>query len=207
MRFCSRRFVASAFSAALVVFASQSLAFGQITPRIETTIGSGSSISYFVLDFLSGPTPQSYAFAYRYDGTKTGGDMLDALALGSAGTAKPLTFTFTDYGGELKRFPDGFSYDGKSLTRPSNFSSYWSYWNSTNGVTWTEAQVGLDTRVLTNGAWDGWSYALNGVTVAPRTPLVATAAAPEPGTLTLFAAAAISGAGVIVRRRRKTAGK
>ncbi len=207
MRFLFSRIVFTASAASLLVIASHSLAFGQITPKIETTVGSGSNISYFVLDFLSGPAPQSFAFAYRYDGTKTGGNMLDALAAGTAGNTKPLTFTATDFGGDLKRFPDGFSYDGKSITRPSDFSSYWSYWNSENGSVWSEAQVGLDNRVLTNNTWDGWSYAFNGVTVAPRTPLAATAAAPEPGTFTLLVVGGITGAGIVLRRRRRTSGK
>jgi hypothetical protein len=207
MRYRSHRFFSSAFIAALTICWSQSFAFGQITPKIETTVGSGSNVSYFVLDFLSGSAPQSYAFAYRYDGVKTGGDMLDALAIGTAGTLQPLTFTATDYGGDLKRFPDGFSYDGKSITRPADFSSYWSYWNSENGSTWTGAQLGLDNRVLTSGTWDGWSYAQNGVSVAPRTPLAATGgAAPEPGSLTLLAIGAVSGAGIVLRRRRKSTG-
>jgi hypothetical protein len=203
MCFRSHRLVSTAFSTALLVFASQSFAFAQINPKIETTIGSGSNISYFVLDFLSGPAPQSYAFAYRYDGTKTGGDLIAALAT----NAPTFRVEFQQF--SFGRLYDGFGYSDKFIKAPAfPATSFWSYWNGTNGQDWTSPQeFGADGRTLVNGSWDGFSYALNGVAVAPRTPLAVTAAAPEPGSLTLLAVAAISGAGIVVRRRRRIVGK
>ncbi|MBC8101142.1 MAG: PEP-CTERM sorting domain-containing protein [Cytophagales bacterium] len=196
------RSVRSVFSAALVVLlllASRSTALGQIVPKLETTIGTGSSVSYFVLDFLGGLAPQSYAFAYRYDGAKTGGDLISALATDAPGFS--VQFQQFSFG----RYYEAFGYDGKSLAAPlSDRNNYWSYWIGPDGQDWASPTFGADSRPLANGSWDGWSYAANNIAVAPTTPrLDAGSAAPEPGTLALLAVGAISGLGTTLRRRRR----
>lgn len=77
-------------------------------------------------------------------------------------------------------------------------SGYWSYYvKATTEASWGYASSGASDRVLSDGAWDGWSFAPNFADSAPSAPI---AAVPEPATLTL---AWLGGAlWLRVRRRR-----
>ncbi|GAB4452501.1 MAG: hypothetical protein OHK0029_03540 [Armatimonadaceae bacterium] len=153
-------------------------------PFLSATIGTGSNTSYFVLDFKNGPEPQSYAFAYRWDGAQTGGVMLDALA------ANVPTFSFTAQSfGSFGRFVTGLGYDGKFQDNsPPNTLAFWSYWVSTDGINWSDPGAGLDSRVLTNGSWDGWAWGpdFNNFPGPPPVTPFAAAAAPEPASFLLI---------------------
>lgn len=197
-------------AAATLLFAlTWSVSNAQVIPvDLETTVGSGENLSYFVLDFKSGPSPESYAFGYRYTGTKTGTDLINALvsALGPNFQAEFVSFP------GLGSFATGFGYDGKFINASTSPApDYWSYWGSPDGLSWAYPGEGSDLRQLSNGSWDGWSYDADfnddfdpGGTASPTTPLLASSAnAPEPGTLALLTVGSI--AGFITRRRRAAA--
>jgi hypothetical protein len=165
----------------------------------ERTVGTGANTSYFVIDFKDGSAAPSHLFSYQWDPVNgvapTGAQMIDAFVAGVPGFS--VQFTNFSFG----RFYDAFTYGAQSRARPADFSQFWGYWTSTNGINWTGANEGATARLLSNGSWDGWSFGPNGGP-APVTPSAVSAAAPEPGTLALalFGGAAI---GVIRRRRRR----
>src|SRR5687767_13977061 len=72
--------------------------------------------------------------------------------------------------------------DGATATDPDDhyregwFSAYFAYYTAdTNpysaGGTWSESQVGAITRTLTNGSWDGLSFAPNFAGTTPTQPI------------------------------------
>jgi hypothetical protein len=167
-------------------------------PLITGYVGSGSQTSFLVIDFKSAPAPQSVAFGYRYDGVKTGGDLLDALSSNLSGFVFE-AISFPGFG----RFVDRLGYDGRILSGndPGSETFYWAYFTSPDSLTWSYASVGFDARVLMEGSWDGYSWTDftvgNGEGTAPIVPTTA-AAAPEPGTLALLGI----GLGAALIRRR-----
>lgn len=81
--------------------------------------------------------------------------------------------------------------DGATPTDPADhyregwFNGFYNYYNADaspfgGGGTWAESQVGAAARALTNGAWDGLSFAPNFAASLPDEP--AAAAVPEPTT-------------------------
>ena len=117
---------------------------------LEYITGSGSSISYHVIDFAhtSGDT---FAFGYRYDGaTMTAHDAL--LALDAAGD---LEYNFSIGWGEP--FTDNFSY----LLEAGSQANYWSYSLGTHDalaedVSWSMSPSGAGGQLLQDGSWHGW---------------------------------------------------
>jgi len=148
-------------------------------PLLSAIVGTGSNTSYLVLDFRGGTGVEqtSYAFAYRYDGAQTAGDLLDALVGANIGfTAGYEAFPFG-------RFFTSFGYDGNLLSA-SGFPDYWAFWDSTDGFAWNSTDAGPDDFVLTNGGYVGYSYAPQYPSDnAPVTPQAG--AVPEASTLAL----------------------
>lgn len=190
------RWLAAATAAALTVLNVHAIQFGDYP--LEGAVGSGANTSICVFDF--GAT--EYAFGYRYDGTKTGKDMLDALN-GSFG----VTVAYSTWG-----TPTTISYNGHAITSAPIDAEYTGspfYYLSggttvndwfappivtnyagggTAGPTWGFADTGLASRYLANGSWDGWvqgSYDTNwtGYSTPPNGP----APIPEPTALALLA--------------------
>lgn len=181
---------------------------GRTEPLITQTVGTGSNLSYFVLDFQDNTPNPSYAFGYRYDGAKTGGDLVDAFVRDAG-----LGATFGSFF-QPNDFVIGFAYDGHARPAPGQSPPpdfFWSYWTGTNGTDWTTASVGLRQRTLTNGSWDGWSWttfdpATFDPVSAPRTPQAQAAQViPEPGTAFLAGAAVLGllGTGSFRERLRR----
>jgi hypothetical protein len=85
---------------------------------------------------------------------------------------------------------------GRTATDPGDFytenffTGFWSFWLSPDGTNWTTSDVGISNEVLSNGDWDGLSFAA-GFNATPPEPAVnpATAAAPVPAPLVLLATA------------------
>ncbi len=65
-------------------------------------------------------------------------------------------------------------------------NGFWGYsLKAYAGDAWTDALSGAGERALTDGAWDGYSFAPGFASSAPSEPLAAMAV-PEPGTLALL---------------------
>lgn len=180
--------------AALLVL-TLSCAPGRTEPLITQYVGTGSSVSFLTLDFQDNTPNPSYAFGYRYDGAKTGGDLVDALIQGAG-----LNVGFGSFF-QPNDFVNSFAYDGHVQPQPGTPAPdfFWSYWLGTTGNDWSAAPVGLRDRALTNGSWDGWSWTtFDPVTFdplsQPRTPQapLPASAVPEPGTLPLAGAALLA---------------
>lgn len=128
--------------------------------------------------------PDQLAFGYRWDGDATSWDMLQALD--SAGN---LAVSATDYG-DLGLFINGFTYDTFSLFGDWPNSILGS-WNSEDGEAWTAPNVGVELRMLSDGAFDGWSLDLDTENFTlenpPRTPVI-----PEPASLALLAVGTVA---------------
>ena len=174
-------------------------------PLITQFVGTGSSLSYLVLDFQDNTAIPSYAFGYRYDGTKTGGDMVDTLVR-DAGLGVQFGSFF-----QPNDFVISFAYAGHVQPQPgpSDPNFFWSYWLGTNGLDWTPSPVGLRDRVLSNGSWDGWSWSTFDPNTfdpvsPPRTPQVSGTAVPEPGALPLMGSVLMGVGSVAVLRRRRS---
>ncbi len=191
--------------AALLLFALSATS-SRATPLITQYVGAGSSVSFLTLDFHDNTPNPSYAFGYRYDGAKTGGDLVDALIQGAG-----LNVGFGSFF-QPNDFVISFGYQGHAQPGPgASPDFFWSYWLGTTGSDWTAAPVGLRDRVLTNNSWDGWSWTTyDPVTFdpisPPRTPQApgSVPAVPEPGTLPLAGAAfaVLAAYGLPTRRRR-----
>lgn len=194
--------------AALLILALGS-APGRAEPLITQYVGAGSSLSFLTLDFHDNTPNPSFAFGYRYDGAKTGGDLVDALIQGAG-----LNVSFGSFF-QPNDFVNSFAYAGHVQPQPGSPAPdfFWSYWLGTNGSDWSAAPVGLRDRALTNGSWDGWSWTTyDPVTFdavsAPRTPQASgpAPAVPESGTLPLVAGAALAllgACGLPARRRNR----
>ena len=161
------------------------------TPLRTATVGSGTEETFLTIDFMDGTQNDSFAFGYKYDGTKTGADLLNAF------TSSGLITQYIYNGAAV----NGFSFDSHSEAGFAA-SGYWAYYKSPNGQTWSYSPKGV-TGSITNGGWDGWSWAPNSHASAPITPQ--TDPVPEVSSVASFGLLLMLGLGsVAVQRRRKT---
>ena len=187
---------------------------------IQYWIGTGANEAAFVVDWNDWLEPQSLAWGYRWDGTATGEDMLMEIVTTDpdlfAKISEPGGFGVALYGLGYDLEHDGFALsdgtvftNGLAITDPADganaldpadhyregwFSEgYWSYWLSADGADWNYSGTGMSGRTLTNGAWDGWSWAPRFDATAPSEPV---AAVPEPAALSILVL------GIIVVARR-----
>jgi hypothetical protein len=145
--------------------------------------GAGPNRAMFVMDFNDGLAPQSYAWGFRWTGTATGEQMARAIDA----VDPRLSLVILGQGGVgLGAFLDSAAYDAAGdgfaeHTGPSWPVGWWGYWTRpASGAAWAGATEGMSSRILTDGAWDGWSYVRGGAQLAPETPV---AAVPEPASL------------------------
>jgi len=229
MRLTIRFTTLAALATALFVLAVPTVRAQTVNPLLQATIADNAfdltnpkaNTSYFVLDFegqQSGSTPESVAFAYKWTGSKTGTDMIMALA--SAGVGFNVDFSTDPVFGT---FYQGFGFNEPPIHATGN--AFWAYWNFDNApgqsVVPTQsdfvlAPLGADDRQLANNSWDAWNYIADFTEFdfvtpdpadAPAVPL-ASAAAPEPGTLSLvLMIGGTTGVAGIVRRRKAARAK
>jgi hypothetical protein len=179
---------------------SQALQF----ENIRYWVGSGSNEAAFVIDFNGGGTGISYAWGYRFDGVKTGEQMLrDIAAHDPLLSADIQSFSFGAFLDRLSYTPAPLAV---TLTGASNFVDspykYWSYYTGNSGANtnWSSSNVGMSARNLVNGSVDGWSFTVDanfGPGVAPSDPIFVQPV-PEPATMAILGLGAIGA----LRRRR-----
>lgn len=226
--------------AVLVLFVSPAFVRAGVVDSfddIEYWVGSGVNRAAFVVDWNSGTITESYAWGYRWDGSKTGEDMFRAVVaadprlfakisvFGWGSAANGIGYDANDNGVFATSPAAPFDANGISESGPDDGSvaqdagdlyaegwntGYWSYWlnngNPYSGGSWDSGMEGFSTRVLTDGAWDGWSFHPGFTGPAPSIPTAAqVAAVPEPNSLTLLLVGS-AGAMVVRRRKRRAAG-
>ena len=179
-------------------------------PLIAGSAGSGTNAYYFALDFRDFSAPQFYAFEFRSNSTSLlFSDVLQGLS------TVPTFSTHISNSPQFGLSLDGIAFAGKEKFNFNGNNSgepngYWSQWNSPDAISWDYNGGGIGSQPVAAGRWVGASWTANYLTVtdaAPRVALAASAIAPEPDTFTLLAVGGITGAGIVLRRRRRTAGK
>ena len=174
---------------------------------IQNWTGTGSQNAAIVFQWNDGQSPAALVWGYRWNGSATGYDMLTAIA----GVTKiydandPSILLSTTYGADNRISLDIWDYNswgpalyavnfdtGATLRTQSDWNSgYWEYFNA--GETsnsypldsdWVSADSGSDTRVLSDGSWDAWSFAAAFTSVPivqGYAASVNSSAVPEPG--------------------------
>jgi hypothetical protein len=157
--------------------------------QVEYWTGEGANSAMMIVDF--GQDAANYAFGYRWNGEAYSYDMISSIC-----DAGLLDAAFTDWGAGAYTV-DSISY--ASFVADSNWTdSFLGYWGSADGVAWTPHDVGISSRLLQNGDWDGWSVEDPRISWTPLHPPVAPLQTPEPTTIALMAVSAAA----LFRRRR-----
>ena len=107
-------------------------------------IGTGSNQAMLVVDFNDGNTDECYAWGYRFEGTKTGEDMLSDIA------AADTSFIIDITGG----FLNSISYQGHEGLPGA--PDYWMTFSGTSLSDWA-MNAGISTE-LSDNDWFGCSY-------------------------------------------------
>jgi len=186
---------------------------------IQFWAGSGANRAALVIDWQDAQAPQSLLWGFRWDGTATGLDMLQAVVtadprlyahLGQFGWGTAvfgLGYDLNDNGVFAVNPPVAFDSGGLAVdTNPDDArvaadagdhwregwnTGFWAYYlKGSSGDAWESAMTGAADRVLSDGAWDGYSFAAGFVSAAPGEPV--PAAVPEPGTLALLVLGALA---------------
>jgi len=159
-------------ASAVVFLASSSILRAAVLTGIDPvsfTVGSGPDVSYLLIDESTlSTTPLLFEYRYTYDSNTfiSGYDLLNEVKRLSS-----LDFTTIFYGGGLGNALDSVSYGGitaSSFTALDwSTGTYWSYYVAGGSEVdeplaadlWKYAEVGMDSRFITPGSWDGWTFA------------------------------------------------
>jgi hypothetical protein len=195
---------------------------------VQFWVGAGANEAALVIDWRDGKTAESLLWGYRWDGTATGLDMLEAVVttdprlfahLGTYvwGTATfGLGYDLNDNGGFAVSPALGFDSGGLAVDiNPDDNrvavdaadhwlegwnNGFWAYYLKDSAAdSWTSALSGPGERVLANGVWDGFSFAPGFTSSEPSEPMAATV--PEPGLLSLLTLSTLA---LLWRRQRLT---
>ncbi len=217
--------------AGLAACATAEAATVATTSDLLYVVGSGANLATLVIDFNDGSTIDSFAWGFRWDGEASGADMLLAITAadqrislvsfgnGDSGfffsslSYNDGTTTHSGNSGTFNTFPDdyvswGYYLSGGFADGPLGSPNSVSGGGSTLPTSWTSAPTGaaaesfgVTGRLLTNGAWDVWSFGANGEDFSHLAPPSGSpaAAVPEPASGLL----ALGGLAVMLRRKRR----
>jgi hypothetical protein len=185
---------------------AQPFVMNNTTYQVQDIAGSGSNESLLEIDFGTNAAPQPLLFGFEWDGSTaaapTGRDVLVALQANNNG----LTFTDTFFRDFDEHLLNTIAYN--ALQPPDDYpNDFWLYFNSNDGQTWSETDLGYDALPVTNGGFFGWAlqnddpneFVVNPPFFPPSHSPAALVAAPEPATLGLAAVGLLS---LCLRRRR-----
>jgi hypothetical protein len=148
---------------------------------IQYWVGTGSNRAALVIDWKDGTTTASMVWGYRWNGTKTGKDMVKAVAAAVGyynGTTTTTATADGDGDPSLTLYIDT-EYSFGDLIYTLDYSSgaithslggfnvdsdgFWAYYTAANSSTlptsWEFSSVGIGDRVLTNNSWDAFTWA------------------------------------------------
>lgn len=203
--------------ATLLLAVSLTIAGGALPARAQTTPPpAGDKASYFVLDFNDGTASPAAGFQYDYATSQSLSATNLIQALAAATIAPKLAETHTDYGGSLGYYYTAFGYGAHAAAATSDFGYGWTFYTSTDGVTWTSPSLGASSTSVSGATpWVSFSYGPTGYTNTgnpiappPATTLasfvtVNAAATPEPGTVALLGTGLAFGGAIVARRTRR----
>lgn len=206
-RGCARALCASAGAALFATFgvAAEVVEFAGFEVDVDATVveGSGENASILVIDWdtFGGPyETASHAFLYRWEGSATLLDMLNAFQNEGVFTFTGSSFlsniAYTDADGDTHLNPVNGNWE---LASGTNALGQWDGFDLSN-PDWAFNVVGLDQEVLADGQFEGINAAFfdpadnfNRVGTALSVPLV-----PEPSSAALLGLAGLA----LIRRRR-----
>jgi hypothetical protein len=168
--------------------------------------GTGSNEAALLIDWQDGTTFPSLVWGYRWDGSATGEQMIEAVAAADPDLSIQITsYSFGDAVTAIGFNGTPYGANGPGSHYESGFSTgspgFWAYYLGSGQTvpTWAESATGAGDRALADQAWDGWSWSANFNDTAPSNPpIAAPLPAPEPATMVALAAGAL-----ILGRRRK----
>ena len=168
-------------------------------------VGTGPDTSYLVIDestLFAAPLVFEYHYSNDPNNSLTGFDLLEAIAADHT-SGLGIGMTSTLWGNQLQ----AITYQGNTITAVNGSriasGSYWSYYVAgglendgystiPDPTQWSYANVGSDSRIISNGSIDGWTLAsyvnfgYNPSDSIDVSPSVSIAAVPEIGSKALL---------------------
>ena len=193
------------FSISLVILCAP-LAHSFGFADIVNWTGTGSNEAALLIDWQDGTTHPSLVWGFKWNGTATGEEMIQAIAAADPDLTLEITsYSFGDAVSTIGFNGSPYGPTGPGSHYASGFNTgtpgFWAYYLGSGATvpTWAESATGMGDRNLADQAWDGWSWSANFVDTPPSAApgLAAPIPAPEPATLALLGLAALG----LLRRR------
>jgi hypothetical protein len=161
------------WTSVMLLLAGEALGLSFDDVLVDGTIGSGASETMIVIDWETGAT-SSHAWRFQWDGLLSYADALDALVA-----------NVSDFSWSQTSFVQYVNYDEGSENHVTVAEGWLSFWESGDGETWLDTQLGVYQQVLVDGGWMGVNANLPEIWPgdAPSVPLLV----PEPSTGVLVA--------------------
>jgi hypothetical protein len=215
-----KKFIVVLFCAVALGFATDASAQTFDFSDIKFWIGTGTNQAAFVIDWNDGITPESLVWGYRWNGSATGLQMIQAIDAADSRLSVFYTFGTFVYGigydltGQGGTFTPGTpGPTTENGTAPFSgdhykegvYTGFWGYdvgtGNPYDGGSWSASGTGASSRQLTDGAWDGWSFSLDETNFTVPNPKFPTAVlpVPEPSSICLLS---LGAAAFVAYRRR-----